>query len=32
MADIVALIDAAAEPVKTRGTYKPRAAKIAVSN
>ncbi len=32
MADVVALIDAAAEPVKVRGTYKPRAAKAAISN
>jgi len=33
MADVVALIDAAAEPVKARGTYKPRAAKSnAISN
>jgi len=32
MADVVALIDAAAEPVKVRGAYKPRAAKIAISN
>ena len=32
MADVVALIDAAAEPVKARGTYKPRAAKAAISN
>jgi len=29
MADVVALVDAAAEPVKTRGPYKPRAAKVA---
>jgi IS1 family transposase len=32
MADVVVLIDAAAEPVKVRGAYKPRAAKIAISN
>ena len=29
MADVVALIDAAVEPAKTRGPYKPRAAKTA---
>ena len=32
MADVVALIDAAAEPAKARGSYKPRAAKAAISN
>ncbi len=32
MADVVALIDAAAEPAKARGTYKPRAAKAVISN
>ncbi len=32
MADVVALIDAAAEPAKARGTYKPRAAKAPISN
>jgi len=32
MADVVALIDAAAEPTKARGPYKPRAAKAAISN
>ncbi len=32
MEDVVALIDAAAEPAKARGTYKPRAAKVAISN
>ena len=32
MEDMVALIDAAAEAPKLRGTYKPRAAKAAISN
>ena len=32
MEDVVALIDAAAEPVKVRRAYKPRAAKPAISN
>lgn len=32
MADVVALIDAAAEPAKGCGPYKPRAAKAAISN
>ena len=32
MADVVALIDAAAEPVKARGAYKPRAATAPISN
>ena len=31
MADVVALLDAAAEPAKARGPYKPRAAKTAIS-
>ncbi len=32
MADVVALIDATAEPIKARGTYKPRPAKAPISN
>ena len=32
MADVVALIDAAAEPANACGTYKPRATKAAISN
>jgi len=32
MEDVVALIDAQAEAPKPRGGYKPRAAKVAISN